>query len=93
MASFVLNPGTGAQEKLEAVFSERSLPVGSVIRVETPSGGGYGDPLARDPERVLADTLAGKVSVEGAERDYGVVVVDGRIDAVATERTRERRRS
>jgi N-methylhydantoinase B len=39
-----------------------------------PGGGGYGDPLARDPEAVLADVVNGYVSLEGAERDYGVVV-------------------
>src|SRR5262249_26049371 len=37
-------------------------------------GGGWGDPLARPPERVLGDVLDEYVSVEGARRDYGVVL-------------------
>jgi len=63
------------------------------VRVETPSGAGYGDPLDREPERVLADIVAGKVSAEGARRDYGVVLRDSRPDRDATiaERARLRR--
>ena len=41
-----------------------------------PGGGGYGDPLARSRERVLADVRDGFVSAEAAERDYGVVGID-----------------
>ncbi len=90
--SFILDPGTPGEQKLAAVFSELALPVGAVIRVETPSGGGFGDPLERDPERVLADVLAGKVSVDGAARDYGVIVAAGRVDTGATAQARAARR-
>jgi hypothetical protein len=38
------------------------------------SGGGFGDPLERDPERVRADVRDGYVSLAAAERDYGVVL-------------------
>jgi N-methylhydantoinase B len=41
---------------------------------ETGGGGGFGNPLERDPDRVLADVRSGYVSVEAAERDYGVVI-------------------
>jgi N-methylhydantoinase B len=37
-------------------------------------GGGWGDPLDRDPQAVLDDVLDEYVSVEGARRDYGVVL-------------------
>jgi N-methylhydantoinase B len=37
-------------------------------------GGGWGDALARDPAAVLDDVLDEYVSVEGAARDYGVVL-------------------
>ena len=47
---------------------------GDVFRLDTPGGGGYGDALAREPERVLVDVREGDVSVEAAERDYGVVI-------------------
>jgi N-methylhydantoinase B len=47
---------------------------GQTFTVHEAGGGGWGDPLARDPQRVLADVQAGAVSVEGALRDYGVAV-------------------
>jgi N-methylhydantoinase B len=37
-------------------------------------GGGFGDPLEREAERVLADVRSGYVSLEAARRDYGVAV-------------------
>jgi N-methylhydantoinase B len=70
------------------VFSERPLPPRSIIRVETPSGAGYGDPLTREPERVLADIIADRVSVEGARRDYGVVLNAEGVDLEGTRATR-----
>ncbi len=53
---------------------------------DTPGGGGWGDPFARDPQRVLRDVRDEVVSVEAAARDYGVVIgADGRsVDAAAT---------
>jgi N-methylhydantoinase B len=53
-------------------------------------GGGWGDPLERDPQAVLDDVLDEYVSVEGAERDYGVVFTGTLADltlAVDTART------
>src|SRR5207253_2571474 len=47
-----------------------------------------GPPAARDPERVLADVEAGFVSHATAERDYGVVIRDGKVDAAATQARR-----
>ena len=55
------------------------LPAGTLLRLRTTGGGGWGDPFEREPELVLADVVRGLVSVESAERDYGVVVQDGRI--------------
>ena len=46
----------------------------AVSRLRTAGGGGWGDPLARDPEKVLADVRDEYVSIAGAARDYGVVV-------------------
>jgi N-methylhydantoinase B len=57
-------------------------------------GGGWGDPLERDPQKVLDDVLDEYVSVEGARRDYGVVLrgslenLDLEIDAEATNALR-----
>jgi N-methylhydantoinase B len=44
------------------------------VQLNLPGGGGYGSPFARAVERVLDDVVKGFVSVEAAERDYGVVV-------------------
>jgi N-methylhydantoinase B len=44
------------------------------VQINLPGGGGYGDPLGREPEKVLWDVTEGYVSPEAAERDYGVVV-------------------
>jgi N-methylhydantoinase B len=63
------------------------LPVtrNTVIRAETTGGGGFGDPLDREPERVLADVLNHYVSRKGALEDYGVVITDDdAVDAAAT---------
>lgn len=59
-----------------------------VILYLVAGGGGYGDPLEREPERVQQDIANGFVSVSGALEDYGVIVDDGRVD---TQATRERR--
>jgi N-methylhydantoinase B len=61
---------------------------GDVFRHVSAGGGGYGDPLARDPELVLADVLDDKVSVEAARELYGVVIRKGVIDETATRRLR-----
>jgi N-methylhydantoinase B len=57
-------------------------------------GGGWGDPLDRDPQKVVEDVLDEYVSLEGARRDYGVVLsgsveeMDLQLDRAATERLR-----
>jgi N-methylhydantoinase B len=62
------------------------LRPGQVFSIQMAGGGGYGDPAERDPQLVLADVLAGKLSIERARAVYGVVI-DGsgeRVDEVAT---------
>jgi N-methylhydantoinase B len=44
------------------------------VHLNTPGGGGYGDPFSRDPELVWKDVVAGYVTPEAAARDYGVVI-------------------
>ncbi len=88
---FVLKPGETGEERLAGVFSELAVEPGTTVRVETPAGAGYGDPFARDGARVLADVASGKVSVEAARRDYGVVVEDGRVDERRTAGLRAER--
>ena len=70
---------------------------GTVFRYQTNGGGGWGSPYKRDPEKVLADVRDEYVSIEGAARDYGVVVVGDpqrdpeglRIDMAATAERRQ----
>ncbi len=55
------------------------LPAGTLLRLRTTGGGGWGDPFEREPDLVLQDVLRGLVSVESAERDYGVVIRSGEV--------------
>ena len=72
---------------------------GDVFRHEMSGGGGYGDPLERDPESVLRDVVEEKVTPGHAKREYGVVIVesgdDGArvLDLPATEDLRGRMRA
>ena len=62
---------------------------GDVLVLQSAGGGGYGDPLERDPERVLGDVREGYVSRERARERYGVVVGDDlTVDRSATEALR-----
>jgi len=64
---------------------KQTIPPGARLVLEMPGGGGYGDPMQRDPERVAWDVANGIVSPEAACEQYGVVVrQDGGIDAAAT---------
>ena len=66
------------------------LPTGSVVRMETAGGGGWGDPLARDPALVALDVRRGYVSAQAARDYYGVVLdPSGEPDAAATEALRQ----
>jgi N-methylhydantoinase B len=69
---------------------------GDVYRHIMAGGGGYGDPLDRDPADVLADVIEEKVSLGHARDAYGVVVLPGRppcVDDAATQALRARRRA
>jgi N-methylhydantoinase B len=53
---------------------ERFLQPGDCLELITPGGGGFGDPLERAVERVLADVFYGYVSLEQSEKEYGVII-------------------
>ncbi|MBI4505693.1 MAG: hydantoinase B/oxoprolinase family protein [Chloroflexi bacterium] len=69
------------------------LQPGDVVFSRSAGGGGYGDPLEREPQAVLRDVLYGYVSERGARDDYGVVLRDGAVAEDATRETRARLRS
>jgi N-methylhydantoinase B len=52
----------------------RKLAPGQRVRFVMTGGGGYGNPLEREPARVLTDVRDGKVSIGSARRDYGVAI-------------------
>jgi N-methylhydantoinase B len=88
----------GAEEEdwLGSVFSDVPIGSGDVFSRPTAGGGGFGDPLERDPALVLEDVADDYVSIERAAKDYGIVltVVDAEIcayavDEAATKATRE----
>jgi N-methylhydantoinase B len=64
---------------------------GDRIHVSTPGGGGFGDPLKRDPRAVLRDLKRGYYTAEEVESLYGVVVADGHVDEAATAKLRTER--
>ena len=83
----LINPGTPRERNIGKVDILQLNP-GDVVRITTPSGAGYGDPLDREPEMVLTDLENGFVSAEEAANVYGIVAVDGAIDVAATSARR-----
>ncbi|MGE0850126.1 MAG: hydantoinase B/oxoprolinase family protein [Hyphomicrobiaceae bacterium] len=70
------------------------LAEGDIVMVRSAGGGGYGDPLDREAERVAQDVREGYVSAAAARELYGVALDRaGRADAVATAGLRKRLRS
>jgi N-methylhydantoinase B len=87
-----INPGSHNAKRLPTRYADYPLKAGDIFCLDTPGGGGHGDPLAREAERVLIDVRDGNVSPEAAERDYGVVIRrDGAlwtVDQAATDARR-----
>lgn len=88
----VLNPGTPRERELAPLGDGIMLERGDLLRFETCGGGGWGDPLARDPERVRQDVARGIVTSRGAREDYGVVLDPATLEIDKTESDEERRR-
>jgi len=70
-----------------------ALDEGSIVMVRSAGGGGYGDPLDRDAERVALDVREGYVSAHAAAELYGLALDEtGRVDGAATAALRKRLR-
>jgi N-methylhydantoinase B len=66
------------------------LDDGHYVTVSTPGGGGYGSPLARDPNSVATDVRRGYYTCQQARERFGVILsVDFEVDAAATRNLRE----
>ena len=87
--------GAETAERLGSIFSDVPIGEGDVFSRPTAGGGGFGDPLLRDPNQVIEDIKDDYVSIERAAKDYGVVVriidaelCDYEVDGPATEALR-----
>jgi N-methylhydantoinase B len=75
--------------EFEPVNGRVDAPAGSVARIFTGGGGGWGSPLERPVDAVVTDLARGYISAETAVSAYGAVLdADGRLDVAATERRR-----
>ncbi len=71
---------------------DQPLAKGDRMTIVTGGGGGYGNPLEREPERVFEDVCEGLVSIDAAREFYGVVFdEDGNLDLAATDALRATR--
>ena len=66
---YVLNPGTSDEVSLSSKTFRRLKP-GDLISVQTPGGGGYGDPKRRQRDKTLEDVRNGKISLRKAKETY-----------------------
>lgn len=89
-SELVINEGTEHEQRPSAP-DIISVGPGDVVTLRTAGAGGFGHPFARDALAVLDDVSAGLVGIASAERDYGVVIVDGAIDEEATAQRRSGR--
>lgn len=96
-----IDPGGPNERQLGGLVDGAPVRAGEIVSVQTTGGGGWGDPLEREPELVALDVLQGKVSADAARRDYGVVLnragpeaepaVDNAQTAALRQRMREER--
>jgi N-methylhydantoinase B len=72
----IINPGQDERgaRTLPGLVDGEPLKAGDVVRIVTTGGGGWGDPLEREPERVRMDVARGVVSPRAAREGYGVVL-------------------
>ena len=77
----------GSVQRLDSKPGHFPLHRGDVLAYSFQGGGGYGDPIRRDPARVTRDVNNGLVTPHWASARYGVVMRDGAVDGEAT-RTR-----
>jgi N-methylhydantoinase B len=78
-----IDPGGPNEREVDALADAEPVAAGELIRIRTTGGGGWGDPLERDPALVVRDVVWRKVSPEAALADYGVVLT-GAVDDPTT---------
>ena len=86
----ILNPGP--EEEIRPAKDRIPLKEGDLFYHMTAAGGGWGDPLERDPEHILRDLRNGRMTLDYVEREYGVIYDPEtmEVDWTATKAARER---
>lgn len=79
---------SGDAPRMASKITHMTLNPHDVWLATSGGGGGLGDPLMRDPQRVRADVASAYVTIEHARAAYGVVLVDGEVDVQATDDAR-----
>ena len=79
---FTVSPGRcgDLSPSLPGKISGFPLREGDIVLIQTSGGGGFGDPLDRDPQEVLQDIREGYVTPEKAGQVYGVTLHRGDVD-------------
>jgi N-methylhydantoinase B len=96
--SCVISEGTDHELRVSPTVAEAPMETGDRLVYRFGGGGGWGDPLHRDPEAVLDDVWDEYVSIAAAREEYGVVItgsvedMDLALDRGATDELREQRR-
>jgi N-methylhydantoinase B len=84
---FIINPGT-PHERRHGKIDLLAVDKGDVVCLRTAGAGGYGNPIDREPHRVLDDVRRGLVSIEAARASYGVALVGDEVDERQTAKLR-----
>ena len=91
-----MHPDTKGAEILPSRYSDYPLMAGNIFRLESPGGGGFGDPRKRDPQSVCHDVNEGYVSAKSAKQDYRVALKKSKgafiVDLPATKALRKAKR-
>ncbi|MCU1463658.1 MAG: hypothetical protein JWO37_3733 [Acidimicrobiales bacterium] len=91
--ALTLRRSSGTEEAVSTSASGVVIEAGDVFEFACASGGGFGDPLDRDPGDVVADVAEGRITEEDGLQLYGVVVdAIGAVDIAATEAGRDQTR-
>lgn len=89
----LMNEGTDDERNLTLKAVGVELTPGDAITIKAGGGGGYGDPLLRDPAAVLDDIREGYVTLDHAADAYGVIIAGNVVDEEATAALRVSRRA